>query len=685
MPPQDNGPWTNYAPTSEEHGPWETYVAPAIKTATANPSAPAAPSAPERFAGSFTESFGMPADIKQWPKAVDDLTKGPIPKGADPTGGALNPAINIGKGIATASRDAAATGVDRFKQPGAVNKVAGSMDVALSGIPVIGPSVVKASEQFGKGDYAGGFGTMTGTAMQILSGDPSVQDAIASAPGKVADAAHTVSRGVTGTGDHPITQARKAWAKETLDAQAKHETKVADILAQQKDDTLEAYLDNAKKVKEQNEAHARKIADINSKHADAIAKVRGANAQAKSEFDTGQSAGQDADRHAAKLADDLPQIKEAAQTKARAAYPKVNGTVDSGQLHTELKGVLDKELRGTERAPASLGRIIADSAPKEENAPTVMGQKLDPTNPLHAGLLDRMKAQGITPDQSEPITFDKLHGYYSELGRELYERDLPGDEASALREARAKVLTHMHDLARSEGKLEQFNRAQEGWKQYENTFNNSSSTATGGSPIARALKTRDPITGKLRPDYVRSILSEPKANKVAQDLLIRYAPTDSLKGLASATETAKAAPKKLKVAPEPAAPKMPDKPSVPSPKLPAPPDFPDRPQVEPFDAQKRRADMLEKAATKVAHMSPWEWRAAGAGALEMLLGQFPYAWSYPATMRARSILMGSPRIRAWIAAERPEWIKGSGSAPAISPLTQPGNNNQLQPPPARTP
>jgi hypothetical protein len=646
---------------------------------------PDTPDAPSRFAGSFTESFGLPADIRQWPKVATDLAKGPIPTKLGPQAEAANAAINIGKGVLTASSDAAQTGLDRMKKPGWQNKLVGGMQYIESGIPVLGPSLVKAGDQFEKEDYAGGFGTVTGTAMQILSGSPEVREKVASVPGKVAAGAKSITREAVGIGDKPVAQAHAAWAKDMLKAQSEHEAKILDTIAEHKDDTAKAQADLAKKVAEQNEKHAKRIADINADHAEKVAKVRGENAQAKGEFEAGQQAKQAAERHAKTISDVLPQVERSATAEARNAYPQIDGTVPPEELYKSLKDAKG-ELRGTENLPGSLNRIISDVTPKTDGL-TVMGQQLDPANPAHAGMIDKLKEQGITPKPPEPLTFDKLHGYYSELGRDLYDRDLPGDEKKALFKAREVIADHMRELAEAEGKQGQFEDAQEKWKTVENTFRNSRATASGGSPVARALKTRDPITGKLRPDYVQQIMADPKASKIAEEHLGRFtdhgAPVQSLRGLRSATEAGKAAPKTLKVAPEPSAPKLPEKPAPPEGKFPPPPEFPDRPQVEPFSAQAHRMKLLKEISNKLERYSrsPWIIGAKLTGLIELLTGNLPYAWSLPASRAILQRMLDNAKLSGWISKDAVGGI-GGGSAsrvPAVSPLTQ--RRNSIPPPP----
>jgi hypothetical protein len=240
----------------------------------------------------------------------------------------------------------------------------------------------------------------------------------------------------------------------------------------------------------------------------------------------------------------------------------------------------------------------------------------------------------------------------------------------------------MEKLAKAEGKDLQFKLAQEGWTKLENTFRNTDPIAKGGSPIAQALRARDPLSKQLRPDYVRKALSDPKANRVAGELLGRYNSAESLrdplKMLAEHNAVAKGAPKALRLKAEPKL-ELPEKPAMPEPKLPPPPELPTL-KIEPFSTTKYRTELMEKAAIRIQHMSQWEIAAIGAGIAEMLHGQLPYAWSLPLTRRALSILENSEAYKRSVIQERPMRPTSVVGRPrAISPLTPPSTQQQPTP------
>lgn len=138
-----------------------------------NPSYPLS-NAGSRFANSAVSSTGMPADIKDWPEAIASLAKGPkyIP-------GPLKVGYNLLKGTAAGSGVASQEGLDEMAKSGISDKAGGALKYVIGGIPGIGPNIVKSVDEIERGNYAGSLGTLTGTAAQIVLGDPAMRDVVA--------------------------------------------------------------------------------------------------------------------------------------------------------------------------------------------------------------------------------------------------------------------------------------------------------------------------------------------------------------------------------------------------------------------------------------------------------------------------------------------------------------------------
>lgn len=135
----------------------------------------------ENASGNFTESFGLPRDITQWPAAFAELTKNPVP--FDPTGGALTIGKNMVAGVLSAHAKAANEALkDAQGAPNLAQKIGHYGQYFESGIPAFGPNLVQAGKQFESGDISGGVGRTAGVAAQIFG--PELSKAAGTAMGK---------------------------------------------------------------------------------------------------------------------------------------------------------------------------------------------------------------------------------------------------------------------------------------------------------------------------------------------------------------------------------------------------------------------------------------------------------------------------------------------------------------------
>lgn len=305
-----------------------------------------------------------------------------------------------------------------------------------------------------------------------------------------------------------------------------------------------------------------------TQHAEKVKGVQEANKQAQAQVAQREQFIQQSGQHAEQLADSLQELEKAANKEAKEMYPKITGTAEGGgeRVGEAVRAAAEQRLKGSGTMPDVIQRIVNDYAPKQAGEPLeIFGEAVDPDSPIAQGLLEdpnlppEIRAQLEAGTTKEP-TFETLHGQYSELGREYWRGQnagMPGDSLASIAAARDVVAGEMQALAKAAGKTGEFAKAQKNYAQFQNTFHNSMSPARGGSPVARALDAIDPITGKLRPDYVRQALSETKAHKLATQLLSRYknAPVAILKAMKDALDQADLLPKKAKVLAEPTAPK----------------------------------------------------------------------------------------------------------------------------------
>jgi hypothetical protein len=246
--------------------------------------------------------------------------------------------------------------------------------------------------------------------------------------------------------------------------------------------------------------------------------------------------------HAKELSEHLPQLKEQEKAFAKSLYPEVEGTADASEMQGRLQNAIDSNIRGTDKPPTTLTRIVKELEPENPLAQASVfrgagsqGRALrggvnlsDLPEAARAKILQRLgpeeRAGYEAPETGtgKSLSFEQMHGYYSELGEEL-SKDLSGDERSSVTAARAELLGEMRKMAESEGKLTQFTEAQKNWSKYENTFNKTWNDKRGvASPIAKALNAKDPVTGEMLPDRLAQVLGKDQNYKLAQQMLSRY-------------------------------------------------------------------------------------------------------------------------------------------------------------------
>lgn len=536
-----------------------------------------------------------------------------------------------------------------------------------SNIPMLGPFAAQIGEAIGRHDLGGPVTMIAGAELGGKMGEV------------VGDAAKGLARYEGGAGKGALNLAIKENIEKNAAALAEHD-KAVEETAKQNRSSLAASRDTERRetaAVEQHNAAAR------AKHSDAVNTIRKANADAQAAV----RAGQDAEITASKLTDAvsqaLPDIADAETAKAKAAYPKIEGGVQPADLYADLQTMVDDKLKGSGAVPSSLSRILADTKPPEgatgfgkSTGPSVGGRHFNLNDPADLKAYNNMKAQGIfTPEEIartegkslNEIPFDDLHGMYSEMGRELYRGNLMGDAKAALTEGRKIIQQRMTMLAKDAGKMEQFQRAQRGWHILENVFRNTDPESKGGSPIARALATRDPITKELRPSYVRRILTSKLSSPVTRELLKHYPHLEdvskAIDGLKRADQIAKSSPKVAKVKPEPTAPS----------EKPLPTDTPislksapERPNLTTIDPEKWREKKLEHyAATTVVRphqLLPW---------------RLPYTIAQQLLVR----MLSDPEFRRRIASDRPAKSRGSlwRSAGAVARKTKQAAQRKASP------
>jgi len=336
------------------------------------------------------------------------------------------------------------------------------------------------------------------------------------------------------------------------------------------------------KINQAKTAEPQAFAEAEAKHKQRLETVQKANAEAESGFNQRQQHVELANQNAQELSSRLPDLHKAAKAEASAAYgPQPKGTYEADEIKNLIEDTAKQKLQGNTQMPTAVTKVLKDidqppqtlldqasvfkgggksmrGAATLDDLPPAARAKFYQQNPDVERMPEDAPATGKTP----PLDAQRIHGFMSELGRAAQSGSLSGDEASAINATRTALEGRLRKLYENENRLGDFQNGQAKWKQMANTFENSSSPAKGGSPIAQALQTKDPVTGKLRPDYVQSYLTGDKSFKIAQEHLNRYkdlgAPTEALEQMKSHSDAADALPKKVTTKPEPSGPDYPN-------------------------------------------------------------------------------------------------------------------------------
>jgi len=427
----------------------------------------------------------------------------------------------------------------------------------------------------------------------------------------------------------------------------------------------------AEKVGEENvalEAQTQKLTDRANK----------ANSESQAGFQQRQEHTKIAGQHAQAISDKLPQVHQAARAEAREAYgPQPKGTYDPAEIKTGIQDTAQGKLQGNTALPSAVAKIIKDI--DQPPAPTLLDQAsvfkgagsamrgqgkdfrgtrnvagdealslMDPKarakfyeqNPEAERQQGTLESTGKTP----PLDAQRIHGFMSELGAAAQSGALKPDEFSAINAARGFLEGRLRKLYDNEGRLDDFQAGQAAWKKMAQTFENAKATGAGGSPLARALQTKDAVTGKLRPDYVQAILSDDKAFPVAQEMMNRYkhlgAPTNELEVMKTHGDFADTLPSQVKWKQQPEAPKF--------------------GEFDPIEA--RKVALKQRATTLGGTGGPYGVMRDIMGMKGALLGN-PMALTYPILRRLLGSGVGGEGFIKWLSQATPEEMEMAKDIP----------------------
>lgn len=514
-----------------------------------------------------------------------------------------------------------------------------------------------------QGRYGAAAGDVAGGAFNILG-----PKAISGGLGVAENVAKSGIRRMAGVGPASEAAAHAEQIAADAKAAAAHAEQVAEIQAKQQRTLVSNRSTYEQRVANIEASNQAKVATQQAE----LARVRAANAESASHAAQRVALMEEAGNINKSISESLPVFAENARASAKAMYPKIEGVIEPTQVSETLQRALDAHLQGTSKVPPAISRIMDELRPKQselEQASIFRGAGIQargvrgvPANEAISVMAPEARArflESLSPQErlqmeqsASPVVgqidFNTLHGYYSELGRSL-SRNMAGDEAAATITARNGIADIMRNMSDAEGKSAEFNAAQKNWAQLENVFYNDRSVSRGGSPIARALSTRDPITKQLRGDYVQRILSDDKQYKIAHEMLGRYPEGKDLQIqlqlMKEKLDQVKTYPKKPKFATEPPPATQTEYPNAAA--LGPIPTVPEAPTSTPFDAKAFRREGIENLPKRIGrYATP---AALIYGASQIVRGKLPTA---PLIELGITQAMKNPGFIDWAASPR---------------------------------
>ena len=273
------------------------------------------------------------------------------------------------------------------------------------------------------------------------------------------------------------------------------------------------------------------VRDATEKHADAVAKARRANAEEQQKFNRkiGQTAQQNrvaneardanADRNTklqvggSQLIYGLHRLDQSLREQVNSMYESVRArmagsSLPSGTLTDAVKAAQEKWIRGSPEKVREFNAMVTSGTRSPEltladQTAQNMGYKdfqEAVTNPQMRDTLSR----ALPPDvwkaalgqRTLPISWNDLQGFYEETGARIADGPQPGkgDIFKALQDVHKFIGDQMQQLADAQGTGKQFSQARTFYRDYMQTFHTPTGESGSGSPVAQALRAKDPLT-----------------------------------------------------------------------------------------------------------------------------------------------------------------------------------------------
>lgn len=398
----------------------------------------------ERGMSSFATGFGIPQSVQEHPtKALEGIGLAIRHPGLE-----LDSLQEMWKGMNESQQKVFERAFALQDKGGAANKAKAFAMATAAYIPMFGPAVVNAVDQWRSGDKAGAVGSLSAIFTQVAV--PKVAESAAGEVPKGWEPAPKVGASRSPALKKLVT---KTVAENAADAAETAKENAA---------TTKAHLAKTKAIEESNRAAqakhqqsvdnaARENLKGHIKHLSEKADVEHANAESGAAQEARSNLERDIRQDAEMLDVKTEKARHDALAEGNKKYSAVNEKLspiagDTGALTGALYDSMSR-ISGTETEP-----------------------------PILKSISDRLG--GAEESGVGDTAYSDLQGYYSELGRELSKGTLPGDVYSAYDTMHEAIGEEMQKIADANGAGQQLTDARAYWKRMKQTFGKSVDTAT---------------------------------------------------------------------------------------------------------------------------------------------------------------------------------------------------------------
>jgi hypothetical protein len=298
---------------------------------------------------------------------------------------------------------------------------------------------------------------------------------------------------------------------------------------------IAAHAEKTQSIQAANDAQQAQYAADQAAHEAAVAKADEINkAAAEDQTEHGQAARQ-VQQQSARLVDRVKAVqakwKDSTELQRAKGY-QPQGILDRGYAQVRqatggssvpremLASAVEKaeeRLKGSDEN-IKVFRDILKKAP-DDPEPAYIDSPSEGRIPQGHPLYDVLRGMSAEEEGApvEPANFSDLQGYYSELGAKLKGGNLPADVYRSMRSLQDDIGAMMQKMANENGVGAKFRTLQTQYRDYMQTFRESTGPNHSGSPIAQSLDAADPT-------YAIKPLTDPATAGRVRNMLSRFDP-----------------------------------------------------------------------------------------------------------------------------------------------------------------